>query len=92
MLSEAVPDAPVGQLGPCVAQPDLAWLEKVADRYEHFLCAQRALDALQRCVCDCPPLTAAVMATLLEAARAAVAALDPGRDFIATVRDWLQTR
>lgn len=92
MPPEAVADVPASKRGPCVPQPDLAWLDIVADRYEHLLCAQRALDALQRCVCDCPPLTAAVMTTLVEAARAAVTALDPTRDVIATVRDWLRTR
>lgn len=95
LLSVTLPAAPVSERDPCVPQPpqpDLAWLDLAADRYEHFLCAQRALDALQRCVCDCPPLTAAVMTTLVEAARAAVTALDPTRDVIATVRDWLRTR
>jgi hypothetical protein len=95
MLPGAVPDSPqdfLSTAGGCVPRLDLAWLDMAANRYEHYLSAQRALDAVQRCVWDCPSPTAAVMANLVEAARAAVAALDPTREVLATVRNWLRGR
>jgi hypothetical protein len=61
----------------------------VAGRYEHFLSVQRALDALQRCVTECPPPIAGSLAARVESARVAVAALDPTRELVAVVRRWL---